>query len=168
MNRSRLLHQGLYEVRRSSEESRYFHGRSGPSFADPSPASLEYRIPPPSTLLAPPKAAAGAPSSPGTLAPQPEGFSNRVGTDGMEEPPPLPKELYRGRRRRRPRRRRSMFLGTSLAGGGGRAGSGGEGEGVEEVSIDLLSCQEVVQAEMGRLNGELERQRARLARRNRR
>ncbi|CAM9352115.1 unnamed protein product [Scytosiphon promiscuus] len=157
--------QGLYEVRRSSEESRYFHGRSRPSFADPSPASLEYRVPPPSTLLAASKTTAGGPSPSVAPASLLDGLSGSV---GIEAPPPLPRELYRGRRRRRPRRRRSSFLDTSLAGGSGSVASGGEGDKAEEVSIDLLSCQEVVQAEIGRLNGELERQRARLARRSRR
>lgn len=56
-----------------------------------------------------------------------------------------------------------------LSGGFSRAG-GGEGGGAEEggAAIDLSSCQEVVQAELGRLEGELERQAARLDRRSRR
>lgn len=86
----------------------------------------------------------------------------------------MPRELYRGRRRRRPRRRRSsssLLLARASAGGGGGA-SGGEEAAAEEEEvggvINLVSCQGVVQAEVGRLEGELERQKARLARRNRR
>ncbi|CAM9702470.1 unnamed protein product, partial [Ectocarpus fasciculatus] len=97
--------------------------------------------------------------------------------EDVQAPPPLPRELYRGRRRRRPRRRRSsssLLLARASAGGGGGGGgaSGGEEAAVEEEEaggvINLVSCQGVVQAEVGRLEGELERQEARLARRNRR
>lgn len=83
---------------------------------------------------------------------------------------------YRGRRRRRPRRRRPLLAFTSGAaegegalgdreeGGGGGGDAGGDGaRGV----IDLSCCREVVQCELRRLEGDLERQRARLARRKR-
>lgn len=163
--------QGLYQVRQSSEECRFFHGRERRSLTDPSPASLEYRIPPPSTLLDPPKstmkssglavALYGAGGGAGVVAPH-----KRPADGGLEGPPPLPKELYRGRRRRRPRRRRSPTLIPPAA----FAGDGGKGEEVEAEGgrIDLLSCQEVVRGELERLDGELDRQAETLARRYRR
>lgn len=55
-------------------------------------------------------------------------------------------------------------------GAGGRDGDGdgrqGEADGANGAAIDLLSCQKVVQAELGRLEGELEVQAARLDRRS--
>jgi len=158
--------QGLYQVRQSAEECRFFHGRDRVrvSLVDPSPASLENRIPPPSTLLATPAPPAYSSHDGSNLRPAPGGA-------GPDAPPPLPKELYRGRRRRRPRRRRSSLLpplsGELTRARGGDGGGGGEDE-VEKMKIDLHLCQEVVRAEMGRLETELGRQTARLARRNRR
>lgn len=52
-----------------------------------------------------------------------------------------------------------------ISGGSGGGGEGGEADGA---AIDLRSCQEVVRAELGRLDGELKKQKATLDRRNRR
>eukprot|EP00903_Cladosiphon_okamuranus_P019892 g18284.t1 len=170
--------QWLHQVRQSSEQCRFFqgNGRVRQNLTDPSPASLEHRIPPPSKLLAPPplasfsaSAATPSPSTPplasGIIAP----YYNSLQLAQLrpDEPPPLPKELYRGRRRRRPRRRRSSMLVPLSGGVGGREGDGRQAE-ADGAVIDLRSCQEVVQAELGRLEGELEIQAARLDRRSRR
>lgn len=162
------LSQGLYRISDHAEEARFFHGRARRGLTDPSFSSSSTTTT--ITSLAPP-------SNP----PPPRGYSLPIATrPGQlvalgEEPPPLPRDLYRGRRRRRPRRKRSAPYSFAGAGGGDRGGTadtGGGGGGGEENggggAIDLPTCREVVQRELERLEGDLERRAARLARRRRR
>lgn len=101
---------------------------------------------------------------PSPSSPRPSPVGNAFG--GFDSPPPLPRDLYRGRRRRRPRRRRSYLRYHGMYGVAGRV------RGVSEEAdlgstIDLPACREVVRGELLRLEKDLERLTAGLTRRNR-
>lgn len=86
-------------------------------------------------------------------------------------PPPLSPRAPRGRRRRRPRRRRSAR--SDFGNPGFASDACGDDDGAEcgekdEGVVNIVSCREVVDGELGRLEKELERQQARLSRRDRR
>ena len=156
-----LTPQGLYRISDYAEESRFFHGRARRGLADPSlPTTATPHPTPP-----PPPGSTLPLSLPGLRLP----LSARPGLLSAlgEEPPPVPRDIYRGRRRRRPRRRRSAPNSLAAAGAGGGVGGGGGG-GEKEAAIDLPACREVVARELERLEGDLERRAARLARRRRR
>lgn len=149
--------KSLHRISHAAEEARFFHGRGKPSLTDLSATSVESRTPPPSAMLK----AAPSPSSP-----RPSPVGNAFG--GFDSPPPLPRDLYRGRRRRRPRRRRSYLRYHGMYGVAGEFRGGGVGEEADlSTTIDLPACREVVRGELVRLEKDLERLTARLTRQNR-